>query len=39
MDEPILNSADMSVQRRSWCVEWFGSQGDFIAGKAKSRSR
>jgi len=20
----------------SWCVEWFGSQGDFIAGKAES---
>ena len=33
MDEQISKSADMSVQGRSWCVEWFGSQGDFIAGK------
>jgi len=35
MDEQIFKFADMSVQRHSWCVEWFGSQGDFIAGKAK----
>ena len=26
---------DAPVQSQSWCVEWFGSQGDFIAGKAK----
>ncbi|MGH7873038.1 MAG: molybdate ABC transporter substrate-binding protein, partial [Candidatus Binatia bacterium] len=35
MDEQISKSADMSVQGHSWRVEWFGSQGDFIAGKAK----
>ena len=34
MDKQTLNSSDASVQPRSWCVEWFGSQGDFIAGKA-----
>jgi len=22
------------METKSWCVEWFGSQGDFIAGKA-----
>ena len=26
---------DAPIQSQSWCVEWFGSQGDFIAGKAK----
>jgi len=26
---------DAPVQSQSWCVEWFGSQGDFIAVKAK----
>ena len=34
MDDQTLNSPNASVQHRSWCVEWFGSQGDFIAGKA-----
>ena len=34
MDDQTSNSSDASVQHRSWCVEWFGSQGDFIAGKA-----
>ena len=29
MDEQILKSADLSVQGHSWCIEWFGSQGDF----------
>jgi len=33
MDKQILNSHAASGQPRSWCVEWFGSQGDFIAGK------
>ena len=23
------------MKTKSWCVEWFGSQGDFIAGKAE----
>jgi len=23
------------METKSWCVEWFGSQGDFIAGKAE----
>jgi acetolactate decarboxylase len=23
------------TETKSWCVEWFGSQGDFIAGRAK----
>src|SRR5262245_58184285 len=22
------------METKSWCIEWFGSQGDFIAGKA-----
>ena len=22
------------MEAKNWCVEWFGSQGDFIAGKA-----
>ncbi len=34
MDKQVFDSVDASVQPRSWCVEWFGSQGDFIAGKA-----
>jgi acetolactate decarboxylase len=34
MDKQKFHSADASVSPRSWCVEWFGSQGDFIAGKA-----
>ena len=33
MDKQVFNSADTSVQPRSWCVEWFGSEGDFLAGK------
>ena len=32
--DEALESHKSSVQHRSWCVEWFGSQGDFIAGKA-----
>jgi len=35
MAKQVLDSTDASVQPSSWCVEWFGSQGDFIAGKAK----
>lgn len=35
MDKQVFDSAETSVQPRSWCVEWFGSQEDFIAGKAK----
>lgn len=35
MDKPVFDSADAPIQSRSWCVEWFGSQGDFIAGKTK----
>jgi hypothetical protein len=23
------------MKTKTWCVEWFGSQGDFIAGKAE----
>src|SRR6266481_8257015 len=23
------------IETKTWCVEWFGSQGDFIAGKAE----
>jgi hypothetical protein len=23
------------METKTWCVEWFGSQGDFIAGKAE----
>jgi len=34
MVDEALESHKSSVQHRSWCVEWFGSQGDFIAGKA-----
>ena len=34
MDNKVFDSADASIRPRSWCVEWFGSQGDFIAGKA-----
>lgn len=34
MVDEALGSHKSSVQHRSWCVEWFGSQGDFIAGKA-----
>jgi len=26
---------DQKMESKSWCVEWFGSQGDFIAGKSK----
>ncbi len=35
MVDETSKSADAPIQHRSWCVEWFGSQGDFIAGKAK----
>ena len=35
MVDEALESHKSSVQHRSWCVEWFGSQGDFIAGKAR----
>ena len=35
MAKQVLDSSDASVQPSSWCVKWFGSQGDFIAGKAK----
>lgn len=35
MDKPVSNPAAASVRARSWCVEWFGSQGDFIVGKSK----
>jgi acetolactate decarboxylase len=34
MIDETLKSAGTPIQHRSWCVEWFGSQGDFIAGKA-----
>ena len=34
MVDEALKSEKAPVQHRSWCVEWFGSQGDFIAGKA-----
>ena len=34
MADEALESHKSPVQHRSWCVEWFGSQGDFIAGKA-----
>jgi len=34
MDKQTLTPPNPSAQPRSWCVEWFGSQGDFIAGKA-----
>jgi hypothetical protein len=34
VDQP-LKSEKAPVQPRSWCVEWFGSQGDFIAGRVK----
>src|SRR5580765_4398890 len=33
MDKQTLTPPNPSAQPRSWCVEWFGSQGDFIAGK------
>ena len=35
MVDEALEFHKSSVQHRSWCVEWFGSQGDFIAGKAR----
>jgi len=35
MAKHVSDSADTPMQSSSWCVEWFGSQGDFIAGKAK----
>ena len=35
MVDQALEFHKSSVQHRSWCVEWFGSQGDFIAGKAR----
>jgi len=34
MVENFLKSEKPSVDSHSWCVEWFGSQGDFIAGKS-----
>ena len=34
MVENFLESEKASVDSHSWCVEWFGSQGDFIAGKS-----
>lgn len=33
MDKQYFDSGDTAAQQSSWCVEWFGSQGDFIAGK------
>jgi acetolactate decarboxylase len=30
-----LKTPRVSPRPASWCVEWFGSQGDFIAGKTK----
>lgn len=29
----IVNSEAAPKESKSWCVEWFGSQGDFISGK------
>jgi acetolactate decarboxylase len=34
MVENFLKPEKTSVHSHSWCVEWFGSQGDFIAGKS-----
>jgi hypothetical protein len=34
MIEESLKPAKAQVHSRSWCVEWFGSQGDFIAGRS-----
>ena len=34
MVDETSRSEDTPIQHRSWCVEWFGSQKDFIAGKA-----
>jgi hypothetical protein len=34
VDQP-LKSEKAPVQPRSWCVEWFRSQGDSIAGRVK----
>ena len=34
MVDEALKSEKAPARHRSWCVEWFGSQGDFIAGKA-----
>jgi hypothetical protein len=34
MLENFLKPEKASVYSDSWCVEWFGSQGDFIAEKS-----
>jgi len=34
MVENFLKPEETSVHSHSWCVEWFGSQGDFIAGQS-----
>ena len=35
MVDEALKSEKAPAQLRSWCVEWFGSQGDFIAGSKR----
>ena len=32
MVDEALKSEKAPAQLRSWCVEWFGSEGDFLAG-------